>query len=62
MVLRYVLGDETMAKKYVSFKDETQPLGKRKVAYVNWLMKKKRYSLQDAKLACHRKFSRESSP
>jgi len=30
----------TMARKYVSFKDETQPLGKRKVAYVNWLMKK----------------------
>jgi len=51
-----------MAKKYVSFKDETQPLGKRKVAYVNWLMKKKGYSLQDAKLACHRKFSRESAP
>jgi len=53
--LLYVSGDETMAKKYVSFKDKTQPLGKRKVAYVNWLMKKG-YSLQDAKLACYRKF------
>ena len=51
-----------MAKKYVSFKDETQPLGKRKVAYVNWLMRKKGCSLQDAKLACHRKFSRERRP
>ena len=51
-----------MAKKYVSFKDKTQTLGKRKVAYVNWLMKKKGYSLQKAKLACHRKFSRESGP
>ena len=62
MVRRYVSGDETMAKKYVSFKDEAQPLGKRKVAYVNWLMSKKGYSLQDAKLACHRKFSRERGP
>lgn len=62
MVLRCVSGDETMAKKYVSFKDETQPLGKRKVAYVNWLMRKKGYSLQDAKLACDRKFSRASGP
>jgi len=60
--LRYVLGDETMAKKYVSFKDETQPVGKRKVAYVNWLMSKKAYSLQDAKLACYRKFRREGGP
>jgi len=62
MVLCHLSGDETMAKKYVSFKAKTQPLGKRKVAYVNWLMKKKGYSLQDAKLACHRKFSRESDP
>ena len=45
-----------MARKHVSFKDETQPLGKRKVAYVNWLMKKKGYSLENAKLAAHRKF------
>jgi len=47
-----------MARKYVSFKDEKQPLGKRKVAYVHWLMKKKGYSRENAKLAAHRKFGR----
>jgi len=49
-----------MVRKYVSFKDETQPLGARKVAYVNWLMRKKGYSLEKAKLAAHRKYYRES--
>ena len=57
----FLVRGEMMTRKYVSFKDKTQPVGKRKVAYVHWLMRKKGYSLQDAKLACHKKFSRESS-
>ena len=49
-----------MVRKYVSFKDENQPLGTRKVAYVRWLMQKKGYSLEKAKLSAHRKFYHES--
>ena len=48
-----------MAKKYVSFKDKSQPLGKRKVEYVKWLMQKRGCSLENAKKACHRMFYRE---
>ncbi|MBA7542515.1 hypothetical protein ES705_34838 [subsurface metagenome] len=43
-----------MVRKYVSFKDKAQPLGKRKVAFVNWYMRKNHCSLADAKLACHK--------
>ncbi len=45
-----------MARKYVPFKDKTQPLGKRKVSYVHWLMQKKGYSLNEAKIKCDRYF------
>ena len=45
-----------MIKKFVSFKDKTQPEGKRKVLYVKWLMQKKGLSLERAKLMCDRYF------
>ena len=47
---------------FVSFKDKSVPLGKRKQAYVTWLMQKKKYSLDDAKLACFHYFYHEEHP
>lgn len=41
---------------YINFSDSSIPLGKRKQAYVKWLMKKHRLPLEKAKLACFRKF------
>ena len=38
---------------------EKLPLGKRKVEFVKWLMKKHKVTLEDAKLACHKKFYKE---
>lgn len=46
-------------KKYVDFNDTSIPIGKRKVAYVKWLMQKKGYSRSGAKLACYKKFYHE---
>jgi hypothetical protein len=43
----------------VNFKDREQPIGKRKVAFVRWLMKSKRMSLEEAQLACSRYFWHE---
>ena len=41
---------------FVSFNDNTVPVGKRKVLYVKWLMSKQGKSLSEAKLAAYRKF------
>jgi hypothetical protein len=41
---------------YVDFNDPSIPLGRRKVAYVKWLMSSKRLSLNEARIAAHRKF------
>jgi hypothetical protein len=41
---------------YIHFSNSSIPLGKRKQAYVKWLMKKHRLPLEKAKLACSRKF------
>jgi len=49
---------KTKRREYISFKDTSVPLGKRKQLYVKWLMQKKGYSLDKAKLACSRKFRR----
>ena len=49
-------------REFVSFKDKSVPLGKRKQAYVKWLMQKKGYSLDAAKLACSRYFYHEEHP
>jgi hypothetical protein len=38
---------------------EKLPLGKRKVEFVKWLMKKHKVRLEDAKLACYKKFYKE---
>jgi len=35
------------------------PLGKKKTEFVKWLMQKHKVSLEDAKLACHKKFYKE---
>jgi hypothetical protein len=38
---------------------EKLPLGKKKVEFVKWLMKKHKVRLEDAKLACYKKFYKE---
>ncbi len=43
---------------YVDITDESIPLGKRKQAFVKWLMHKGR-SLDDSKLICYKKFYHE---
>lgn len=48
-------------KPFVSFNDESVPVTKRKVLYVKWLMSKHGKTLQEAKLAAHRKFG-DSDP
>jgi len=45
---------------FIDFSDASIPLGKRKQAYVRWLMKKHRLKREDAKLACDRKFGDHS--
>lgn len=57
------MGKRTIKKRseYVNFNDRGISLGKRKQAYVKWLMRKKRLSLKAAKLACHRKFRYEET-
>ena len=42
---------------FIHFSDTSIPLGKRKQAYVKWLMRKHKLKLKDAKLACARKFN-----
>ena len=41
--------------EYVNFKDEKIPLGKRKVAYIKWLLKKG-YSMYESKVRANKKF------
>ena len=53
------MASKRRSKEYVDFNDTTIPLGKRKVAYVKWLMQKKGYSLSNAKLACYKKYYHE---
>jgi len=38
---------------------DKMPLGKKKTEFVKWLMQKHKVSLEDAKLACHKKFYKE---
>ena len=44
---------------YVPFNDKSVPLGKRKQAYVKWLMKTHKCSLDEAKLRCYKMFYHE---
>ena len=41
---------------YIDFNDDSIPIGKRKQAFVKWLMQRQGLSLDEAKLAAHRKF------
>jgi len=45
-------------KTFIHPNDRSIPIGKRKVAFVKWMMKQGK-SLDDAKLICHHKFWRE---
>ena len=49
------------SEEYVDFDDTAISLGKRKVAYVKWLMQKRGLSKEKAKLACYRKFRYEET-
>jgi len=42
--------------EYINFNDPAVPIGKRKMAFVKWLMQKQRLTLEEAKAAAHRKF------
>jgi len=44
---------------FVDFNDPSIPLGKRKTAFVKWLMQRYRYSLSEARIQAHRKFGRD---
>lgn len=43
---------------YIDFNDSSIPLGKRKQAFVKWLMQRQGLSLREARIACSRKFGR----
>jgi hypothetical protein len=44
---------------FIDFDDSSIPIGKRKVAFVKWLMSKQDKSLREARLLCHYKFYKE---
>lgn len=45
-------------REFVDFDDQSVPIGKRKVAFVKWMLRRGE-TMRDAKIACYRKFRRE---
>ena len=45
-----------MSDRYVDWNDETVPIGKRKVAFVKWLMQKRKVPMITAKSMANSKF------
>ncbi|MEY4359812.1 MAG: hypothetical protein RLZZ631_1298 [Cyanobacteriota bacterium] len=42
--------------EFIDFNDPAVPVGKRKMAFVKWLMQRHHHTLEEAKAAAHRKF------
>jgi hypothetical protein len=47
-----------MSNEHVDWNDETVPIGKRKVAFVKWLMQKRKVPMRIAKSMANQKFGK----